>query len=95
MAEFAIIDSRRLGLYRCEFDVSDISGELRARDLFQLLERGTLWEYIILDVSGGAGVVTLHCITWVPCDGAFVGMKTTSRPMKAVERKRYAKVLPA
>jgi hypothetical protein len=95
MAEFTVVDSRRLGLDRCEFDISDVVGELRPRDLFQFLERGTLWEYVILDVVGTANVSTLHCITWVPSDGAFVGFKTSSRPMKAIERKRYAKVLPA
>lgn len=95
MAEFTVVDSRRLGSGRCEFDISDITGEFQARHMFQFLERGTLWEYVILDFSRASNRTTLHCMTWVPCDGAFVGMKTTSRPMKAVERKRYAKVLSA
>lgn len=95
MAEFTIVNSRRLGLDRCEFDVSDLTGELRPRDLFQFLERGTLWEYVILDVVATANFSTLSCITWVPSNGAFVGLKSASRPMKAIERKRYAKALPA
>lgn len=95
MAEFIVVDSRRIGLDRCQFDVSDVVGELHARDLFQILERGTLWEYVILDFVVTANFTTLHCIAWVPCDGAFIGVKATSRSMKAIERNRYAKVLPA
>jgi hypothetical protein len=92
-AHFEIRGSRRLGLDRCEFDVVLTSGQIAAHELFQVEERGSLWEWVVLKVEDNAGITTLHCMNWVPASGAFVGEKCISRPMKAVERKRYAKYL--
>jgi hypothetical protein len=95
MAIFRIEGSRRLGLDRCEFDVGEVRGEIRPLEYFAFMERGTAWEYVILDVKGRAGGATLLGLSWIPEDGAFVGFEVTSRPMKSVQRKRWAKMLPA
>ena len=63
-------------------------------DCFRFTERGTLWEYVVLTVVPCSGGITLHCLTWIPEDGAFVGISATSRPMTAAQRKMYRKVLP-
>lgn len=92
-AQFQIAGSRRLGLDRCEFDVKLASGRVGVHDLFQVEERGSLWEWVVLRVMENDGVTTLHCMNWVPESGAFIGEECWSRPMKAAERKRYAKYL--
>jgi len=92
-AHFEISQSRRLGLDRCEFDVVLKSGNIGVHELFQVEERGSLWEWVILRVEVKEGITTLHCMNWVPESGAFVGEKCFCRPMKAVERKRYSKYL--
>lgn len=94
MATFLIKDTRRLGLDRSEFDVSLVEGGIFEGDVFQLSERGSLWEYVILEVRQGRDLITLFCMNWVPESGAFAGMSSTSRPMKAAERRRYEKYLP-
>ena len=94
-ARFEITGSRRLGLDRCEFDVVLTSGKVGVHELFQVEERGTLWEWVVLGTEEREGLTTLHCMNWVPVSGAFVGETCSSRPMKAVERKRYAKYLAA
>jgi hypothetical protein len=33
-------------------------------------------------------------VTWIPTSGAFVGLTASTRAMKAVDKKHYAKVLP-
>lgn len=92
-AHFEITGSRRSGLDRCEFDVMLTSGVVGVHDLFQLEERGSLWQWVVLRIEEKGRVTTLHCMNWVPENGAFVGEKCFTRPMKAVERKRYAKHL--
>ncbi len=92
-AHFEICDSRRLGLDRCEFDVVVVSGTVGVHEMFQVEERGSLWEWVILGVAEKEGLATLRCMNWVPTNGAFVGQKCFSRPMKAAERKRYTKYL--
>ena len=93
-AHLEILCSRRLGLDRCEFDVELSDGSLRELDLFQITERGTLWEWVILSISRiEDSRFTIHCMNWVGRDGVFVGEHTYSRAMKAVERKRYSKHL--
>ena len=95
MAKFVIRDTRRLGLDRSEFDVSQVEGSTNPRDIFQFSERGTLWEYVILEIHQTSDQVTLLCMNWVPENRAFVGISTSSRPMNAAERRRYEKHLPA
>jgi hypothetical protein len=92
-SHFEISDSRRLGLDRCEFDVVLTSGTIGVHDIFQVVERGSLWEWVVLKTEKKEGISTLHCMNWVPSNGAFVGEKCSSRPLKAIERKRYAKYL--
>jgi hypothetical protein len=93
-ARFEILASRRLGLDRCEFDVRLVEGSLRNRDLFQISERGTLWEWVILKFSRhNDDRFTILCMNWVGRDSVFVGEFATSRAMKAVECKRYKKHL--
>lgn len=92
-AHFEISDSKRLGLDRCEFEIVVASGKVGVHELFQVDERGSLWEWVILKIEEKEGITTLHCMNWVPTNGAFVGQKCFSRPMKAAERKRYAKYL--
>lgn len=94
-AHFKISDSRRLGLDRCEFDVVVASGKVGMHELFQVEERGSLWEWVILGIKEKDGTTSLHCMNWVPVSGAFVGQECFSRSMKAAERKRYAKYLSA
>ena len=94
MAKFLITDTRRLGLDRSAFAVSQVEGGILPGEIFQLSERGTLWEYVILEVDQHRDHATLFCLNWVPESGAFAGMSGTSRPMKAAERRRYAKHLP-
>jgi len=93
MAKFVIRETRRLGVDRCEFDVSHVEGSMNSREIFQFIERGTLWEYVILEIHQIADQVTLLCMNWVPENGAFVGISSSSRPMKAAERRRYEKYL--
>jgi hypothetical protein len=92
-AQFEIKESRRHGLERCEFDVLLISGEIQVHEVFQVEERGTLWEWVILKTSNKQSLTNLFCMNWLPSDGTFVGLKVHSRPMKAPERKRYSKHL--
>jgi len=94
MATFRIVGSRRLGPANCEFDVIVESGSVAVGELFPIEERGSLWEYIILSVEQRSDVVTLGCVTWIPTSGAFVGLTASTRAMKAVDKKHYAKVLP-
>jgi hypothetical protein len=94
MAKFLIEDTRRLGLDRSEFDVSQVEGSVSPKEIFQFTERGTLWEYVILEARQRPDYVTLSCMNWVPESGAFIGISCTSRPMKAAERRRYEKYLP-
>jgi len=93
MATFLINGTRRLGLDRSEFDVSRVEGDFNPGDIFQFAERGTLWEYVILEVRRHLDHVTLLCMNWVPESGAFIGMRSSSRPMKAAERRLYEKYL--
>ena len=93
MAEFLIKDTRRLGLDRSEFDVTQVEGSIAEREIFQFSERGTLWEYIILEVRWHGDHATLFCMNWVPETGAFAGIRIASRPMKAAERRRYERYL--
>lgn len=95
LTKFEIIGSRRLGLESCEFDVVVDSGDPVVGELFPIQERGSLWEFIIVGIDRGSDLVTLRCVTWLPGDGAFVGLKATTRAMTAVDKKRYAKALPA
>lgn len=92
-AEFEIHASRRLGLDRCEFEVRLLSGKIGIHEVFQVTERGTLWEWIVLKAEEKQDLATLFCMNWVPTSGDFVGEKCFSRAMKADERKRYAKYL--
>jgi hypothetical protein len=92
-AHFEIRASRRLGLDRCEFDVLLQSGSIGIHEVFQVEERGTLWEWVVLAIEEKRGFLTLRCMNWVPESGAFIGECTSSRAMKAPERKRYAKYL--
>ena len=92
-AHFEIRASRRLGLDRCEFDVGLLAGTIRVHDVFQVTERGTLWEWVVLKIEEKTKCTTLFCMNWVPTSGAFVGEKSSTRRMKAPERKRYAKYL--
>lgn len=92
-AHFEVRDSRRLGLDRCEFDVVVVSGKVCLHELFQVVERGSLWEWVILRVEEKETITTLHCMNWVPANGAFIGQKCSSRPMKAAERKRYTRYI--
>ena len=94
-AHFEIRASRRLGLDRCEFDVAVFSGTIGVHEVFQVTERGTLWEWVVLRIEEKAECITLFCMNWVPTSGAFVGEKSSTRAMKAPERKRYAKSLQA
>ena len=94
MAKFLIKGTRRLGLDRCEFDVSRVEGSISPGEIFQLTERGTVWEFIVLEVRERRDHKTLLCMNWVPESGAFVGLGSTSRRMKAAERRRYGKYLP-
>ena len=93
MAKFLVKDTRRLGLDRCEFDVAQVEGVIAEREVFQFSERGTLWEYVVLEIRRHRDHATLFCMNWVPESGAFVGLRSTSRPMKAAERRRYEKYL--
>ena len=93
MAKFLIKDTRRVGLDRSEFDVAQVEGSIAEREIFQFSERGTLWEYVILEVRRQRDHTTLYCMNWVPKGGAFVGISSTSRSMKAAERRRYEKYL--
>ena len=93
-AHFEIIASRRLGLDRSEFDVVLGDGKIGVHEVFQVTERGTLWEWIVLKIEEKKGFITLFCLNWLPTSGDFVGEKTISRLMKAPERKRYAKHIP-
>lgn len=93
-AEFTIVASRRLGLYDCEFEIATVSGEVLRGETFEILERGTLWQWIVLGVSQGESFTTLSCITWIPESGAFVGETCHSRAMKAKDRKMFRSVLP-
>jgi len=97
MADLRVISSRRLALDRSEFEVEVGRGAVGVHELFQFIERGTVWEYVILDVEPMQEFnrFRLRCMNWVPESGAFMGMTTISRPMKAAERKRYGKYLPA
>jgi hypothetical protein len=45
-AHFEIIGSRRLGLDGCEFDVVLTSGKVALHELFQVEQRGSLWEWV-------------------------------------------------
>jgi len=94
MASFTIVASRRLGLETCEFDVSSVVGELAVGELFPIVERGSLCEFIILSAQPQQGFTTLGCVTWLTQCGAFVGYTVTTRKLSAVDKKRYAKVLP-
>ena len=93
MAKFLIKDTRRLGLDRSNFDVSLVEGSINLGDIFQFTERGTLWEYVILEIRQHLDYTTLFCMNWVPESGAFIGISSTSRPMKAAEKRRYEKCL--
>jgi hypothetical protein len=93
MAKFRIVTSRRLGLENCEFDVIYTAGTVNAGEVFEILDRGTLWEYVVMNTLQEQGLVKLECVTWVPEDGAFAGVSAESFPMKAVHKRRYAKVL--
>lgn len=93
MAQMEIIGSRRIDTTACEFDVALDSGEPVVAELFSIEERGTLWEWVIRSIKERNNIVTLTCANWISESGAFVGRKVNSRPMKAVERKRYAKLL--
>lgn len=93
MAEFKIIGSRRCGLEKCEFDVVIEKGEIAVNEIFPIKEKGTLWEYIIQSTEHRPDATTLYCVTWIPVDGAFVGLNAKTRKMTAVDLKRYASVL--
>jgi hypothetical protein len=91
---FEIIGSRRLGLSTCEFDVVAESSRLVVGDFFPIKERGSLREYVVVSVEPQAAFVTLGCVAWIPADGAFVGTVVSTRPMTAVDKRRWAKALP-
>ena len=92
-AQFEIKATRRLGIDRCEFDVLLSSGEIGIHEVFQVTERGTLWEWVVLKIEKKKDFVTLVCMNWVPTSGDFVGEQTFSRVMKAPEKKRYEKYI--
>jgi len=92
-AHFEITASRRLGLDRCEFDVKITKGSILEGELFQITERGTVWEWVVLAIDRSKAGTKITCMNWVPENGAFVGERTFTRAMEAVERKRYAKHL--
>ena len=94
MAKFLINGTRRLGIDRSEFDVTQVEGHISAGEIFQLSERNSLWEYVILGIRQRRDRTTLFCMNWVPESGAFVGLSGTSRTLKAAERRRYEKYLP-
>jgi hypothetical protein len=58
-AHFEIRGSRRLGVDRCEFDVVLTSGQIGVHEVFQIEERGTVWEWVVLGVEEREGVTTL------------------------------------
>ena len=91
---FKILDSRRLGLSTCEFDVVAEDGRPTVGDLFPIKEQGSLWEYIIVSVEERINFLTLGCVAWIPVDGAFVGTVASTRAMTAVDKERWAKALP-
>lgn len=93
MATFKIVGSRRCGLEDCEFDVLLESGKIFVNELFPIMEKGTLCEYVIRDIECQPALTTLYCKTWIPEDGAFVGFDAKTRKMTAVDRKRFASVL--
>jgi hypothetical protein len=93
MATFKIVGSRRCGLEDCEFDVVVESGALVKGELFPIEERGSLWEFLIFSIAEQPDFTTLCCKPWLARSGDFVGMQATTRPLKAVDRKRYARLL--
>ncbi|HEY8575319.1 MAG TPA: hypothetical protein VIL88_03155 [Devosia sp.] len=93
MAQFKIIESRRLGLEECEFDVSPEAGQVISGEMFPIQERGSLWEYVVVTAQHRGEHVTLLCRPWLPGDQAFVGLSVTTRKLTAVDRKRYRKLL--
>lgn len=93
MATFKIIDSRRCGLEDCEFDVVLLTGEIVANELFPIMEKGTLWEFIIQSIEQRAGAYTLYCKPWLLKNGAHVGFSVKTRVMNSVDRKRYASLV--
>lgn len=94
VAIFEIIDTRRLGLEQSEFDVKLVEGEIHPKQIFRFEERGTVWEYVILEVRRDGETATLLCAGWVPATGAFVGFQPQTKTLNKPERKRWARALP-
>lgn len=95
MGTIEIVGSARRGLASCDFDVRIRSGGVAPREIFNIEDRGSAWEFIIVSAAELTSDITrLCCISWIPNDGAFAGKVATTRKMSVAERKRWGKLMP-